>query len=93
MDTNEQLTKFAFALTSTIRITILQKLADQSCCYHGDFSEEFSIAKSSLSQHLKILKEAGLIQGEIKTPKTKYCINKQNWKLAQQLFDDFFKER
>ncbi len=93
MNTNEQLAKFAFALTSPIRITILQKLADQSCCYHGDFSEEFTIAKSSLSQHLKILKEAGLIQGEINPPKTKYCINKENWKLAQQLFESLFNHK
>ena len=41
-----------------------------------------SIAKATVSQHLKELKEAGLIQGEIETPKVKYCINRENWKIA-----------
>jgi DNA-binding transcriptional ArsR family regulator len=47
------------------------------------------IAKATVSQHLKELKSAGLIQGEIETPKVKYCINRENWKLAQKLFGEF----
>ena len=42
-----------------------------------------------MSQHLKELKEAGLIQGEIEAPKVRYCINKKNWNLAQKMFADF----
>ena len=48
-------------------------------------------AQSTVSQHLKALKEAGLIQGEILPPKIKYCINKENWKHAQQLFRDLLR--
>jgi len=48
------------------------------------------IAKSTLSQHLKELKSAGLIQGEIEAPKIKYCINKENWELAKLQFKDLF---
>lgn len=48
------------------------------------------IAKATVSQHLKELKDAGLIQGEIEAPKVKYCIQPENWKLAKTLFKDFF---
>jgi DNA-binding HxlR family transcriptional regulator len=44
------------------------------------------IAKSTLSQHLKELKEAGLIQGEIEAPKIKYCLNRKNWEETKTLF-------
>ena len=86
----EQLAKFAKALGNPIRVTILLMLAKQTCCYHGDMSEILPIAKSTLSQHLNELKEAGLIQGTITPPSVKYCINKGNWALAKQQFNDFF---
>ncbi|MBK7302824.1 MAG: winged helix-turn-helix transcriptional regulator [Saprospiraceae bacterium] len=66
----ELIARFANALANPIRVSILELLANKSCCYHGDLSEEFPIANSTLSQHLKVLKEAGLIQGEITPPKT-----------------------
>ena len=86
----EQIAAFANALGHPVRVAILELLASQSCCYHGDLSEELPIANSTLSQHLKVLKDAGLIQGEINPPKTKYCINRQNYTLASQLFSGFF---
>ena len=86
----EQIARFAKAMGHPARMAILQFLAKQSTCYFGDFHEELPIAKATVSQHLKELKEAGLIQGEIETPKVKYCINRENWQLAQQLFNDFF---
>jgi len=84
--------RFAKALGHPVRVYIIELLAKQSCCYSGDLSEVLPIAKSTLSQHLKELKDAGLIQGEIEPPKIKYCINKENWKQAQQLFDNIFKQ-
>ena len=69
-----------------VRIYILELLSKQACCYSGNLSEVLPIAKSTLSQHLKELKNAGLIQGEIEPPKIKYCLNKENWELAQKLF-------
>ncbi|OQX78837.1 MAG: transcriptional regulator [Bacteroidetes bacterium 4484_249] len=83
--------RFAKAFGHPVRIFILQLLAKQSCCYSGDLSEELPIARSTLSQHLKELKDAGLIQGEIELPKIKYCLNKENWKLAHDLFNNFLK--
>jgi DNA-binding transcriptional ArsR family regulator len=78
--------RIAKALGHPIRVYILELLSKQACCYSGDLSEELPIAKSTLSQHLKELKEAGLIQGEIEAPRVKYCINKANWQEAQDLF-------
>ena len=48
------------------------------------------IAKATVSQHLAELKNAGLIQGTIETPKVRYCINPDGWQLARKLFADFF---
>lgn len=88
----EQLARFAKALGHPIRIAILEMLANQSCCYHGDMSEILPIAKSTLSQHLNELKDAGLIQGTITLPTVKYCINEENWQKARKMFSVFFIE-
>lgn len=82
----KKIARYAKAMGHPIRMYVLELLLSQSCCYSGDLSEDLPIAKSTLSQHLKELKEAGLIQGEIEAPKIKYCINKENWKEAQTLF-------
>ena len=78
-DEQQKLARFAKALGHPVRIYILQLLAKQSCCYSGDLSEELPIAKSTLSQHLKELKSAGLIQGETEPPKVRYCLDPDNW--------------
>lgn len=85
----EKLARFAKAMGHPARIAILQLLASQECCFFGDIHEELPIAKATVSQHLKELKEAGLIQGETETPKVKYCINKENWETAKKMFADF----
>ena len=82
--------RFAKAMGHPARVAILQFLAKRDTCYFGDIHEELPIAKATVSQHLKELKDAGLIQGEIETPKVKYCINRENWQLAQSLFGEFF---
>ncbi|MGO4905784.1 ArsR/SmtB family transcription factor [Flavobacterium sp. W20_MBD1_R3] len=84
----EQTARFAKALGHPVRVAILQLLHSQSCCYHGDMAEELPIAKSTLSQHLNELKDAGLIQGTITPPTVKYCINKENWAVAKRLISD-----
>jgi ArsR family transcriptional regulator, arsenate/arsenite/antimonite-responsive transcriptional repressor len=84
----EQTARFAKALGHPVRIAILQLLNSQSCCFHGDMAEELPIAKSTLSQHLNELKDAGLIQGNITPPTVKYCINRKNWELARSLLNE-----
>ena len=81
--------RYAKAMGHPIRMYILDLLSKQSCCYSGDLSEVLPIAKSTLSQHLKELKRAGLIQGETEPPKIRYCLNRENWEEAQQLFSKF----
>lgn len=88
----ENIARIAKALAHPVRIAILQMLASEACCYHGDMSEVIPVAKSTLSQHLKELREAGLIQGAITPPSVKYCINEVNWQEAKNLFVDFFTE-
>jgi len=74
-----------------LRMYVLELLSNQNCCYSGDLTDELPIAKSTLSQHLKELKEAGLIQGEIESPRIKYCINRENWTEAKELFGQFMR--
>ena len=87
----KQIARFAKAMGHPIRVYVLELLLKQSCCYSGDLSDDLPIAKSTLSQHLKELKDAGLIQGEIEAPKIKYCINRENWDLARHLFKNILK--
>ncbi len=86
----KQMARYAKALGHPTRLLILRYLNNQSCCFTGDLVEVLPIAQSTVSQHLKELKEAGLIQGELNPPKIKYCINQENWKKAKTLFNDFF---
>ena len=90
-DDQVRLARFAKAMSHPIRIYVLNLLSSQSCCYSNDLSEVLPIAKSTLSQHLTELKDAGLIQGEIESPKIKYCLNRENWEIAGRLFSDFIK--
>jgi ArsR family transcriptional regulator, arsenate/arsenite/antimonite-responsive transcriptional repressor len=88
-----KLARFAKAMGHPARIKILEILSDRGCCYSGNIADEFPIALSTLSQHLKELKASGLIQGEINPPFIKYCINKENWHQAKQLFDLFLEDK
>lgn len=88
----EQIARFAKAMGHPTRIAILAFLASQQSCFFGDIHEVLPIAKATVSQHLKELKDAGLIEGEIETPKVRYCINRENWEIASKLFAGFFSD-
>ncbi len=88
-----QMSKFAKALSHPARIYIVKKLSRMNaCCYSGDLVEELPIGRSTLSQHLKELKFAGLIQGEIEPPYIKYCLNRENWEIVKSLFGELLKD-
>jgi len=88
-----QIAQFAKAMSHPVRVYILKKLSHMnSCCFSGDLVEELPIGRSALSQHLKELKFAGLIQGEIKPPYIKYCINRENWEKAKTLCHEFLEK-
>jgi len=91
-ENQEKIARYAKAMAHPARIFIMDYLVNNldKCCYSGDMAEELPIARSTLSQHLSELKNAGLIQGEINPPYIKYCINQDNWKEAQFLIANFF---
>lgn len=94
-ETQQKIARYTKALGHPARVFIMEYLARNTtkCCYSGDMIEELPIARSTLSQHLKELKDAGLIQGEINPPYIKYCVNMTNWAEARQLLTDFFNIR
>ncbi len=88
----EETALFAKALAHPARIVILKHLSAQDCCYTGDLLNVLPLAQSTISQHLKELKDAGLIQGEVDPPKVRYCIEPGNWERAQSYFSELFNE-
>lgn len=72
----EELAKLAWAVAHPARIRILSLLMARTSCVCGELVEAMPLAQSTVSQHLKILKEAGLVQGEIDGPKVCYCVNR-----------------
>ncbi|NCP84383.1 MAG: winged helix-turn-helix transcriptional regulator [Bacteroidetes bacterium] len=84
-----QLAAFAKAFAHPVRLNIIRILNEQACCYNGDLTEIIPLAQSTISQHLKVLVDAGLIKGEILPPKIKYCLNHENWNKAKTLFSQF----
>ncbi|MGM0567142.1 MAG: ArsR/SmtB family transcription factor [Bacteroidota bacterium] len=88
-----EMAKLAKAIGHPVRLYILQKLSRMNaCCYSGDLVDELPVGRSTLSQHLKELKYAGLIQGEVEPPYIKYCLNKENWEKAKSMFHRLFNE-
>lgn len=80
---NSEIAGFCKALAHPARITIIRLLLSIDSCYCGDIVKELPLAQSTVSQHLKELKKAGLIQGSITPPQVKYCIDKENWEKAK----------
>jgi len=88
-----KLAKYAKALGHPARISILKLLAKKQACICGDIVDELPLSQSTVSQHLKELKDAGLIKGDIDGASVCYCIDEKEWKNAQvsinQLFDSY----
>src|SRR5688572_16770685 len=73
-EADEELAEFAKALGHSARVQILRLLVRKNTCVCGEIVDELPLAQSTVSQHLKVLKEAGLIRGEVNGPRTCYCI-------------------
>ena len=73
-DADEELAQLAKAIGHPARVQILRILVHRSACVCGDIVDELPLAQSTVSQHLKVLKEAGLIRGEVDGPRVCYCI-------------------
>ncbi|MBA4166011.1 MAG: winged helix-turn-helix transcriptional regulator [Chitinophagaceae bacterium] len=82
----------AKALGHPARIAILQYLVKKNTCICGALVDQLGLAQATISQHLKELKTAGIIQGSIEGAAVCYCINPKVWKQYRELFTAFFKE-
>lgn len=78
-------------LANPARIAILQYLSKQQGCICNDIVEEIGLAQPTVSQHLKELKQSGLISGEVEGKKLCYCINQDKWIELQRITNIFFK--
>lgn len=87
------LARYAKALGHPARISILKFLIKKQVCICGDIVDELPLSQSTISQHLKELKNSGLIKGDIEGATVCYCIDEKEWRLAQkqlnQLFDSY----
>lgn len=86
-----RLASIAKALGHPARVAILEQIVRKNACICGELVEELPLSQSTISQHLKELKNAGIIKGEIEGPKVCYCINDAVWDDARVLLDTFFK--
>lgn len=91
-DPAELLAGFCKALGHPARIKILKHLLDVDQCICGRIVEVLPLAQSTVSQHLKVLKESGLVQGAVDGPKTCYCVNKKELKALLEVFSTFFND-
>ena len=73
---DDVLAAMAKALGHPARVRIVRLLAERQACVTGDLVAELPLAQSTISEHLRILRESGLVQGEIEGPRTSYCVNR-----------------
>lgn len=86
-----ELAAFAKALAHPARIAIVQFLAKQKSCICGDIVNELPLSQSTVSQHLRELKNVGIIKGEVEGPSVCYCIDEKVWQKAKSMIGDLFK--
>ncbi|WP_256012020.1 ArsR/SmtB family transcription factor [Desertivirga xinjiangensis] len=89
-DEQNRLATMLKALAHPARIAILQEIIKRKTCICGGLVEELGLAQATISQHLKELKNAGLIQGTIEGVSICYCINPENWTLLEKALGSFF---
>lgn len=81
---------YAKAFAHPARIAILKLLINKQNCVCGDIVDELPLSQSTVSQHLKELKEIGLIKGEISGAKICYCIDAKEWEIAKKYLNELF---
>lgn len=87
---DNKISTYAKALAHPARIAILRLLIKKQACVCGDIVDELPLSQSTISQHLKELKQAGLIKGDIDGKKVCYCIDENAWNIAKQQLNTFF---
>jgi len=86
----QELAELAKALAHPARIAILKELAKRNTCICGEIVEVLPLAQSTVSQHLKELQQAGLIQGTVDGVKSCYCINRETFQRFELMLKSFF---
>ncbi len=89
-DHQNELARFAKAISNPARLAILEYLAETKTCISGDITDFLPLSRSTASQHLKELRDIGLIQGEIEGLKINYCICQAEIKRFLELLNNFF---
>ena len=89
-DKQNRLAQMMKALAHPARIAIIQQLLKSNSCICGDLVDELGLAQATISQHLKELKNAGLIQGTIEGTSVCYCIDPKIWKQYKKELETFF---
>jgi len=84
----EQLAKIFKALGHPTRVQIVEHLIDINTCVCGEIVDIFPFSQSTISQHLKVLKDSGIVYGEVEGPKTNFCVDKGNLKQFKQYVQD-----
>lgn len=87
-----EIAQLAKVLGHPARIAILTYVAKSNTCINSDLVQELGLAQATISQHLKELKNAGLIQGTINGTAINYCIHTKNWKKAAETFNNLFSQ-
>lgn len=87
---DNRIAKYAKALGHPARVAILRLLIQKQACICGDIVDELPLSQSTVSQHLKELKEAGLIKGDIEGAKVCYCIDEKEWAIAEKYLNELF---
>ncbi|UII24008.1 ArsR/SmtB family transcription factor [Fulvivirga ligni] len=80
----------AKAFAHPARIAIIQHLIKANACINGDLVQELGLAQATISQHLRELKDIGIIQGTIEGSRVNYCIHPQRWKQIKEQFNTLF---
>ena len=87
---DNRVAKYANALSHPARVAILKFLIKQQSCICGDIVDELPLSQSTVSQHLKELKNAGLIKGDIEGASVCYCIDPKEWQDAKKFINELF---
>ena len=92
-NTDLVIAKYTKALAHPARVAIMQLLLSRATCVCGDIVDELPISQSTVSQHLKELKEAGLIKGDIEGTSVCYCVNESEWQKAKLILSEFLNKK
>jgi len=91
-EVQNNIAKAAKAFSHPARVAIIQHLLKTNACVNGDFVQELGLAQATISQHLRELKDIGIIQGTIEGVSVSYCINPARWNEIQQQFNELFNQ-